>query len=403
MTPLRLCVHHVGGRGGRGAFPLPDQLASDSLLVLYDADADCLPGMEGEATVALPVCIAGTEGGVAFHITHDPHASSILSLNPAFADAYFFKNQYDSILGTVFRTVRTVQLPTETLDGLVASDRHRVPAPDILSLDTQGTELDILQGARHLLADQVVCVVAECEFLQVYEHQPLFGDIAGFLAEQGFVFIRFDAHGDLSLFRQPVGLRGRGIVYSGDGIFLKNPRLLAERSDDPDAVIKLRKLAVAALVFDQLEFALECLALARSLGVPSTLEPPAYWRFLDRLEEEAGRMAKVFPPTYDSVYPLPTATEAVTEAAKASGNTPCAPAGWRDRLKALLARAPHLYRAAVSVLQTIRLARMRVGIAWERVAGRPTRVETVLADHGFADLSRIVRDLRIRQAPWCRS
>jgi FkbM family methyltransferase len=55
---------------------------------------------------------------------------------------------------------------------------------DIMIMDVQGAELNILEGASHLIQRGVLAVVAETMFIELYENQPLFGDIDVYLRRQ---------------------------------------------------------------------------------------------------------------------------------------------------------------------------------------------------------------------------
>jgi hypothetical protein len=63
--------------------------------------------------------------------------------------------------------------------------------PDVcfIKLDTQGSELSILQGGTDLLKGCLGCEV-EVEFTALYQGQPLFHEIDRYLREQGFVLWR---------------------------------------------------------------------------------------------------------------------------------------------------------------------------------------------------------------------
>lgn len=71
-------------------------------------------------------------------------------------------------------------LAVTTLDGFGLR-------PEVLKLDTQGSELDILKGAEETL-ESVQVVITEVEFRPLYEHQPLFAEVNGFLIGKGFDF-----------------------------------------------------------------------------------------------------------------------------------------------------------------------------------------------------------------------
>lgn len=60
-----------------------------------------------------------------------------------------------------------------------------LPQPDMIKLDTQGSELDILTGAGNLLANTKV-VYMEVSIHQYNENAPLIGDVLAFMKEHGF-------------------------------------------------------------------------------------------------------------------------------------------------------------------------------------------------------------------------
>src|ERR1700740_820321 len=89
-----------------------------------------------------------------------------------------------------------------------------------LDLDTQGSELEILQGAKRFLSTSIVALKCEVEFSPLYEKQPLFGDVDRFLRECGFVLF------DLSRSRYrrenfPRHALTRGQLLWGDALYFR--------------------------------------------------------------------------------------------------------------------------------------------------------------------------------------
>jgi hypothetical protein len=74
-----------------------------------------------------------------------------------------------------------------TLDAW--SDDAGISAIDVLKLDTQGSELGVLRGARRRLRTARALEV-EVEFNPIYQGQPLFGDVDRFLRRRGFLLWR---------------------------------------------------------------------------------------------------------------------------------------------------------------------------------------------------------------------
>jgi hypothetical protein len=62
-------------------------------------------------------------------------------------------------------------------------------AVHVLKLDTQGSELGVLEGAQQALGDVRVLEI-EVELNPIYAGQPLFGDVDHFLRDRGFVLWR---------------------------------------------------------------------------------------------------------------------------------------------------------------------------------------------------------------------
>ncbi len=61
---------------------------------------------------------------------------------------------------------------------------------DILWMDIQGGELEALKSLGDRIYD-VKLIYTEVEFMEMYENQPLFNDINGYLVDKNFVFIGF--------------------------------------------------------------------------------------------------------------------------------------------------------------------------------------------------------------------
>ena len=71
---------------------------------------------------------------------------------------------------------------------------YRRPIPALMKLDTQGTELEILSSLLDAQLEELLCVETEVEFLELYQGQPTFGDVDGFMREQGFRLLDLRTH-----------------------------------------------------------------------------------------------------------------------------------------------------------------------------------------------------------------
>ena len=104
---------------------------------------------------------------------------------------------------------RTVPIPVTTMEQW--AKEHRVERLDFIKLDTQGAELEILRGAGPLL-DRCLGIEAEVMFMPLYEGQPVFADVDGFLRSRGFSLWRLDClvhHAE-----NPTGRLGQNVMGS---------------------------------------------------------------------------------------------------------------------------------------------------------------------------------------------
>ena len=251
--------HHVGGRNGRSGFPLISALHGSIASTFYEADTSCIPQIEaeqrsfgyGEVRV-LPACLAGSNGVRSFNINFDGYTSSYLNLNPKYKSFYQERGgAYDYTYECAMSVANKLEISMVTLDDV----QDKLPI-DFLSLDTQGSELDILQGAVESLKNSVG-VETEVSFRQIYENSALFGEICSFLNNLGFEFICFTSLTLDAPRTMPLVGRLEKLHSSGDALFLRIPKSTLEEKQK-------KKLIFAALAYGQIEYAAYCV---RELGL----------------------------------------------------------------------------------------------------------------------------------------
>lgn len=377
----RLSVHHIGGRSGSRSFPILERFERDIVSVLYDADSNCLEQVRevnerlGSELIVLPNCFAGSSGERDFYINYDPYTSSMLPPNPGFAGWYQNTGAYDYILGEATRPVEERRVQTVTLDEVFAGPGGSRPTPDVLSIDTQGSELEILQGGTATLRDSVVAVVCEVEFVPLYRGQGLFADVASCLREQGFHFARFAELYELSPVRRGVGLRAASFHAYAEAIFLKDVDALPA-----DAVGRARKLAFVSIAFGCLEYGLACL----DRGGPGPGDF-AYERFLSEIERAARATRERFPPSFSEVYSWEGSVARFAPSPEPSG------------LRALIGGTSLERPARAMINAGRRLGSWRARAA--RTRRRRTEIERVLAAWGLDETAARVRERRLAEEP----
>jgi len=301
----RFAVHHVGGRNGVRVFPICAPFEADMVSVFYDADVDCLPqiearnaGLASELHV-LPHCLWSSAQTRALTIARDAYASSLLPFNPTYGERNEFGRDHEYRYGETMAPARLVEVETITLDAALA--RPGAPqAPDFLSIDVQGAELEILKGGEKAV-ETAVALQLEVEFVDMYRGQPLVSDIFRHLDAKGFEFLRFVNLSRAYARSAPIGLRAETCDMSADALFVR-------RLDHPAMTpARLAKLAFVATVFGHFDVVGACLdRLPAGWLDGAAADGPGkrIARFLDKLGAARQGAAGFRPWTFLEKWPV---------------------------------------------------------------------------------------------------
>lgn len=102
----------------------------------------------------------------------------------------------------------TITLPCKTLDDVVAE--NNLNYPQFIKMDTQGSELDILAGAKNVLKNASL-VYVECPIIEYNKGAPGIGDYLKFFKEHNYVPIDiFEVH------------KAENIILQIDIMFMRN-------------------------------------------------------------------------------------------------------------------------------------------------------------------------------------
>ncbi len=189
-----------------------------------------------------------------FRVARRPGGSSFLEPNWAFIQKFPDARR--------FETVRTIRLQAERLDEVL--ERSGIHDVDLVKLDTQGTELAILQGAERLLATQLVGLEVEVSFAPIYAGQPLFCEVDSFVRQHGFTL--FDIKTTYWKRAAGVNVGGpQGQLVGGDALYLRDfPRLIdvltgPGRPPESESRVRVKGLHAIAvsLLYGYVDYALE--------------------------------------------------------------------------------------------------------------------------------------------------
>jgi len=244
----------IGARGGVHDLVAP--LASTVAVLGFEPDEQACKElnaqMANDKTWArvrcLPVALSDAAGPATLHLCEAPTNHSLLPIDAEFVERYRMVK---------FAQTGSIPLTTETLDTVLFDTLAGEPAwGELLKIDTQGTEFEILQGARRTLGERTSAIFVEVEFCQIYRQQKLFSDLEIFLRGEGFSFFGFHSlHERSRKFLHKRKYLGRERLLHADAVFFKDP--LTSRQRQAMSVRQGHVTFVCALLCGYFDFALE--------------------------------------------------------------------------------------------------------------------------------------------------
>ncbi|MBI2341989.1 MAG: FkbM family methyltransferase, partial [Deltaproteobacteria bacterium] len=162
--------------------------------------------------------------------------------------------KYRIIWGEICQPASTIEIDVTTLDELYA--KHEIQLPHFLSLDVQGAEYDILEGASKALEGDLLGIVSEVEFRELYDGQKLFMEQYALLKQHQFNL--FELYNTEHWFYGII--LGKGALTVAEALFLRDFQYFTERDKDPVRLLSnLSKLAIVAESFGRTSYAFQIL------------------------------------------------------------------------------------------------------------------------------------------------
>jgi FkbM family methyltransferase len=198
----------------------------------------------------LPHALGDAHGQKFLNILSAATNSSLLVPNPVFVDRYKMTEKWSII--------KKIPVDLSPLDHVMFDlNLGFENSGEIIKLDTQGTEYEILVGAKKLLSERTVCVVTEVEFFEIYQDQKLFSDVELFLRQLGFSFYGFlTLHTRSQKKLNKKTHMGKERLFYADAVFFKDPLSKAVTLSQR----QYRVLLCSAILTGFYDFALELIS-----------------------------------------------------------------------------------------------------------------------------------------------
>ena len=293
---LKIINYHIGGRAGSIGFPINKKFKHEIHSIIFEADIDCLNQIEERNinSEVKGIFVGADNKNIEFNINYCPYTSSVYLLNEKYEN-YFHTNKRntDYLFKNVVKPMKRVNLKTRSLDSLV-NDKEILPA-DFISLDTQGSEYEILYNSQNILKESILAISCEVSFVELYKDAKMFSDIDKLLIENDFFLVHLDTI-NIGCERIPSNFRGKGIPLQGEALYLKD--LSYFRNNNLLDQIKFRKLAFIPTSFGYTEYAYKLLKTLNQIKVQNC----DYSNFLEMFYNKINQQINNLPKLWDQEF-----------------------------------------------------------------------------------------------------
>ena len=255
LDQTNLTIVDVGAAGG-----LHDRwshLKTSINSILFEPDPEEFKKLkldQNNTSLVINSALSDQNKEVRFHVCKWQEVSSIYKPNLKVLSKYQDADR--------FTVSKVITLQADSLNNLL--EKERVTEVDFIKIDTQGSELEILQGASNFL-DGIIGLEVEVEFIKIYQDQPLFPEVDRFIESHGFSLI--DMKRTFWKRKNADDGSNKGQLVYADALYLKEPEQVMKSANlSKEKIIKSINLY---LVYGYVDLAISLLELARLDNVVS--------------------------------------------------------------------------------------------------------------------------------------
>lgn len=152
-----------------------------------------------------------------FHLNKNPYTSSMYEPNTELIQNFESQHWVNRVPAQTFQTA------CDSLDHILQNEDPS-KSPDFIKIDTQGSEFQILRGAKEVLSSYAPLVLTETWLIEVYKNAETSDEILGLMKSYGYIAIdynlaaawKFKSHSGQSSKSKPA-------LVGMDFLFVKNP------------------------------------------------------------------------------------------------------------------------------------------------------------------------------------
>jgi FkbM family methyltransferase len=200
------CVFEIGAYDGVDIPEIKNLFGQNCIIYAFEPSPECFPKLkewyESKEVVCNELALSNVTGTTKFVVCLDPFVSDQQERSLWHKTAQSLRhNSPNHMVRSLVET--EIDVKVDTIDNYC---KHNNIKPNIIFVDTQGSEWEIFDGARTILND-VDIIFTEWSSKELYYGQKMFSDIKQLLAEYGFelkekINLWEDFHGDAIFVRK---------------------------------------------------------------------------------------------------------------------------------------------------------------------------------------------------------